>query len=131
MGFYLQRLHGLMSVLRTGYAHQVRNDNHKLTELIPDPKFSALPTYPVVLALKGAEQDVNLFASRAKGSVQVPGIPPMDPNKMVSWSRYFLQVNLRKFQVTWKPVRRSFEKASIGEWAGLEMDVKIHRYFRK
>ncbi|KAK0484500.1 peroxisomal dehydratase [Armillaria novae-zelandiae] len=52
-----------------------------------DPKFSALPTYPVVLALKGAEQDVNLFASRAKGSVQVPGIPPMDPNKMLHGSQ--------------------------------------------
>ncbi|PBK63755.1 peroxisomal dehydratase [Armillaria solidipes] len=52
-----------------------------------DPKFSALPTYPVVLALKGAEQDVNLFASRAKGSVQVPGIPSMDPNKMLHGSQ--------------------------------------------
>ncbi|KAG7445233.1 peroxisomal dehydratase [Guyanagaster necrorhizus] len=52
-----------------------------------DPKFSALPTYPVVLALKGAEQDVNLFASRAKGSVHAPGIPPMDPNKMLHGSQ--------------------------------------------
>ncbi|KAK0205526.1 peroxisomal dehydratase [Desarmillaria ectypa] len=62
-----------------------RDDFAYIYEL--DPKFSALPTYPVVLALKGADQDVNLFASRAKGSVQVPGIPPMDPNKMLHGSQ--------------------------------------------
>jgi len=47
-----------------------------------DPKFSALPTYPVVLSLKGADSDVNLFSQRIK-SRPVPGVPPMNPNRVV------------------------------------------------
>ncbi|KAF9011926.1 peroxisomal dehydratase [Cyathus striatus] len=45
-------------------------------------KFAAIPTYPVVLALKGADQDVNLFAERIKGR-PIPGMPPLDPNRVV------------------------------------------------
>ncbi|KIY70234.1 peroxisomal dehydratase [Cylindrobasidium torrendii FP15055 ss-10] len=53
-----------------------------------DPNFSALPTYPVVLALKGATQDVNLFADAAKTfGTAAPGLPPMNPNKMVHGSQ--------------------------------------------
>ncbi|KAF8153020.1 peroxisomal dehydratase [Crassisporium funariophilum] len=47
-----------------------------------DPNFSALPTYPVVLALKGADTDVNLFTERVKGR-PIPGMPPLDPNRVV------------------------------------------------
>lgn len=47
-----------------------------------DPNFAALPTYPVVLQLKGADQDVNLFADRVKGR-PIPGLPPLNPNRVV------------------------------------------------
>jgi len=47
-----------------------------------DPNFSALPTYPVVLALKGASSDVNLFSDRIKGGPS-PSLPRTDPNRVV------------------------------------------------
>ncbi|KAF9045430.1 peroxisomal dehydratase [Panaeolus papilionaceus] len=46
------------------------------------PNFSAIPTYPVVLALKGADSDVNLFSERIKGR-PIPGMPATDPNRVV------------------------------------------------
>ncbi|EEB88692.1 hypothetical protein MPER_13326, partial [Moniliophthora perniciosa FA553] len=42
-----------------------------------------LPTYPVVLVFKGDDQDVNLFASRVEGGVKLPGVPKLDPNRIV------------------------------------------------
>ncbi|KAL0068156.1 hypothetical protein AAF712_004816 [Marasmius tenuissimus] len=47
------------------------------------PNFSALPTYPVVLALKGDDQDLNLFSERVGGGGRLPGVPKMDPNRVV------------------------------------------------
>ncbi|EFI27517.1 peroxisomal dehydratase [Coprinopsis cinerea okayama7 len=47
-----------------------------------DPNFAALPTYPVVLALKGDGQDVNNFAEAVKGR-PIPGLPKLDPNRVV------------------------------------------------
>jgi peroxisomal enoyl-CoA hydratase 2 len=47
-----------------------------------DPNFAALPTYPVVLQLKGADQDVNLFTDRVKGR-PIPGLPPLNPKRVV------------------------------------------------
>ncbi|CAA7266235.1 unnamed protein product [Cyclocybe aegerita] len=47
-----------------------------------DPNFSAIPTYPVVLFLKGEGQDVNLFSETVKGR-PVPTMPPIDPNRVV------------------------------------------------
>jgi len=47
-----------------------------------DPGFAALPTYPVVLGLKGADQDLNLFSERVKGR-PIPGLPTLDPNRVV------------------------------------------------
>ncbi|PPQ77953.1 hypothetical protein CVT25_015428 [Psilocybe cyanescens] len=47
-----------------------------------DPNFSALPTYPVVLQLKGADSDVNLFSDRIKGR-PIPGMPTLNPNRIV------------------------------------------------
>ncbi|ORY99229.1 HotDog domain-containing protein [Syncephalastrum racemosum] len=44
--------------------------------------FSPLPTYPLVLALKGDDGDVNLFKERSQGE-GLPGMPPYDPNKIV------------------------------------------------
>ncbi|KIL66063.1 hypothetical protein M378DRAFT_161290 [Amanita muscaria Koide BX008] len=47
-----------------------------------DNDFAALPTYPVVLPFKLADQDVNNFAERMK-SGPVPGLPKFDPNRVV------------------------------------------------
>jgi len=46
------------------------------------PSFAALPTYPVVLALKGADQDLNLFSERIREK-PVAGLPKLDPNRVV------------------------------------------------
>ncbi|KAG6874011.1 hypothetical protein C0995_007968 [Termitomyces sp. Mi166 len=47
-----------------------------------DKSFAALPTYPVVLPLKGDSQEVNLFSERVK-SRPIPGMPTVDPNRIV------------------------------------------------
>ncbi|KJA23851.1 hypothetical protein HYPSUDRAFT_560046 [Hypholoma sublateritium FD-334 SS-4] len=47
-----------------------------------DANFSAIPTYPVVLLLKGADVDVNLFADRMQGR-PIPGLPKLNPNRIV------------------------------------------------
>jgi hypothetical protein len=47
-----------------------------------DPNFAAIPTYPVVLMLKGADNDLNLFSERVKGR-PIPGMPPLNPNRVV------------------------------------------------
>ncbi|KAF9034660.1 hypothetical protein BDZ89DRAFT_1130577 [Hymenopellis radicata] len=52
-----------------------------------DSNFSALPTYPVVLPLKQDGQDVNLFKERASGIGGVPGMPKLDPNRMLHGSQ--------------------------------------------
>ncbi|KAF8206748.1 peroxisomal dehydratase [Mycena galopus ATCC 62051] len=50
-----------------------------------DKSFAALPTYPVVLGLKGESQELNLFASQNPKAP--PGMPPVDINKMVHGSQ--------------------------------------------
>jgi len=50
--------------------------------LHPDPNFAAIPTYPVVLFLKGADVDVNTFSERIK-SRPIEGMPPIDPDHVV------------------------------------------------
>ncbi|KAK0546617.1 hypothetical protein OC845_004515 [Tilletia horrida] len=47
------------------------------------PSFRAIPTYPLVLALKGADDEVNRFADRIKGRGALPGFPSLDPNTIV------------------------------------------------
>ncbi|PFH51168.1 hypothetical protein AMATHDRAFT_3299 [Amanita thiersii Skay4041] len=56
------------------------DDFHFVYELHKD--FAAIPTYPVVLALKGDGEDVNLFAAKFKDR-PVPGMPRTDPNRVV------------------------------------------------
>ncbi|KAI9311501.1 HotDog domain-containing protein [Dichotomocladium elegans] len=56
------------------------NETKYLYEL--DPNFGPLPTYPLVLPLKGNDHDVNLFKERSQGE-SIPGMPPFDPNKIV------------------------------------------------
>ncbi|CEI93651.1 hypothetical protein RMCBS344292_07882 [Rhizopus microsporus] len=45
--------------------------------------FAPLPTYPLVLVLKGDSYDVNLFQERVQSGDKLPGMPPYDPNKIV------------------------------------------------
>lgn len=47
-----------------------------------DAEFGPLPTYPLVLGLKGNDYDVNVFAKASQGE-PLPGMPPYDPNKIV------------------------------------------------
>jgi len=47
-----------------------------------EKSWAPLPTYPVVLGLKGDGQDVNLFADNIK-SQPPPGLPPINPNRIV------------------------------------------------
>jgi acyl dehydratase len=56
-----------------------KNDLSLVYEL--DKSWAPLPTYPVVLGLKGDGQDVNLFADQVRTAP--PGLPPFDPNRMV------------------------------------------------
>jgi acyl dehydratase len=44
--------------------------------------WAPLPTYPVVLGLKGSDQDVNLFADKIK-TEPPPGLPPINPNHVI------------------------------------------------
>ncbi|KDQ51721.1 hypothetical protein JAAARDRAFT_210991 [Jaapia argillacea MUCL 33604] len=51
-----------------------------------DKSWAPFPTYPVVLGLKGDDQDVNLFSERAS-SRSTPGLPNFDPNRVVHGSQ--------------------------------------------
>jgi len=63
-----------------------QNDLPLVYEL--DSKWAPFPTYPVVLALKGDGQDVNLFSSVVAGrSKKAPGLPKFDPNRVVHGSQ--------------------------------------------
>lgn len=46
------------------------------------PKFAAFPTYPVVLGLKGNNQDVTPFKV-GSGGKKIPGIPKFNPSKLL------------------------------------------------
>ncbi|KAI8379346.1 HotDog domain-containing protein [Radiomyces spectabilis] len=48
-----------------------------------DANFGPLPTYPLVLTLKGDSGDVNLFKERVQSGGALPGMPRYDPNKIV------------------------------------------------
>ncbi|SAM07747.1 hypothetical protein [Absidia glauca] len=62
-----------------------------LFELNPD--FTVLPTYPLVLGLKGDSSDVNLYQDRATGGGPLPGMPPFDQNKLVHGEQSFEVIN--------------------------------------
>ncbi|TIA93105.1 hypothetical protein E3P99_00295 [Wallemia hederae] len=54
-----------------------------------DEKFAAFPTYPVVLNFKGDSNTVvDFFAYAAKMSGNVPGLPEMDPGRILHGSQY-------------------------------------------
>jgi len=50
-----------------------------------EKSFAAIPTYPVVLSFKGDSQELNLFAEQF--GKPVPGMPPVDLDKMVHGSQ--------------------------------------------
>ncbi|KAL4071733.1 peroxisomal dehydratase [Scleroderma citrinum] len=51
-----------------------------------DKSWGPLPTYPVVLSLKGEDSDVSLFASKLTGVV-IPGLPKLDSKRVVHGSQ--------------------------------------------
>ncbi|KAJ3004913.1 hypothetical protein HKX48_000988 [Thoreauomyces humboldtii] len=53
-----------------------------------DKQFSAFPTYPLVLPLKGASQDVNSYAKRSAMD-NVPGMPEIDLRRLVHGEQYY------------------------------------------
>ncbi|EPQ50563.1 multifunctional beta-oxidation protein, partial [Gloeophyllum trabeum ATCC 11539] len=52
-----------------------------------DKSWAPFPTYPVVLGLKGEDQDVNLFSERSKME-GTPGLPAFNPNRVVHGSQF-------------------------------------------
>ncbi|KZP17015.1 hypothetical protein FIBSPDRAFT_1047129 [Athelia psychrophila] len=51
-----------------------------------DKSWAPIPTYPVVLGLKGNDDDVTLFTSKARTS-NVPGLPKLNPGRIVHGSQ--------------------------------------------
>ncbi|KAF7968157.1 hypothetical protein HWV62_31738 [Athelia sp. TMB] len=51
-----------------------------------DKAWAPLPTYPVVLGLKGDDDDVTLFTSKGRTS-NVPGLPKLNPARVVHGSQ--------------------------------------------
>lgn len=47
------------------------------------PGFRAVPTYPLVLALKGTSPDTTVFSEMISSRGAVPGFPRLDPNTIV------------------------------------------------
>ncbi|KAI6126818.1 HotDog domain-containing protein [Pisolithus sp. B1] len=50
--------------------------------LVYDKSWGPLPTYPVVLSLKGEDTDVSFFASKHSKEI-IPGLPKLDPKRVV------------------------------------------------
>ncbi|CAI2163673.1 2606_t:CDS:2 [Funneliformis geosporum] len=59
----------------------IKDELNFLYEL--DKNFTPFPTYPVGLQLKGDSSDVNLFAETVNAGGPIPGLPEMEPNKMI------------------------------------------------
>ncbi|KAG1450027.1 hypothetical protein G6F56_008470 [Rhizopus delemar] len=54
-----------------------------------DKNFGPLPAYPICLILKGDGGDVNSFIERFTSGGSLPGLPPLDYNKMVHGEQSF------------------------------------------
>lgn len=66
------------------YALSVGVDHSELQYLYElDPKFTALPTYALVLQSKGDGFDVNSFAQEVAKGGKIPGLPDYNLNNMV------------------------------------------------
>jgi hypothetical protein len=48
-----------------------------------NPAWQPFPTYPLVLDLKGDHTDISPFATMKNAAGLAPGLPVMDPGKMV------------------------------------------------
>ncbi|KAE8222959.1 hypothetical protein CF319_g3924 [Tilletia indica] len=48
-----------------------------------NPNWRPFPTYPLVLPLRGDDDDVNVFAERISGRAKLPGFPSLNPNTIV------------------------------------------------
>ena len=49
-----------------------------------DKAWAPFPTYPVILGFKGTTQDVVDFRQLMAGGKQVPGLPKLNPDRVVS-----------------------------------------------
>lgn len=65
-----------------------------------DPNFTPFPTYPLVLQFKGADFDVNSYAQRSSAGGAIPGIPPLDLNRLVHGEQYLEVKNKLPFEGT-------------------------------
>ncbi|KAI0260062.1 peroxisomal dehydratase [Gloeopeniophorella convolvens] len=52
-------------------------------QFVNDPAFAAFPTYPVVLFLKGADEEVVEFTERLKLTNYIDGLPYFDPQHLL------------------------------------------------
>ncbi|TIB14003.1 hypothetical protein E3P89_02126 [Wallemia ichthyophaga] len=82
--------YGLVKAFDTLYALGVGSKASELSLVYEnDAAFAALPTYPVVLNFKGDSSTVvDFFAYASKMSGNVPGLPEMDPGRILHGSQY-------------------------------------------
>ena len=55
-----------------------------MTNWTLDKAWAPFPTYPVILGFKGTTQDVVDFRQLMAGGKQVPGLPKLNPDRVVS-----------------------------------------------
>ena len=51
------------------------------------PSFQAFPTYPIILSFKHTDQEVVDFYARSLSGPSIPGIPKLDPRRIVDGQR--------------------------------------------
>ncbi|TGZ81494.1 Thioesterase/thiol ester dehydrase-isomerase [Ascodesmis nigricans] len=61
------------------------NGLHFLYEL--HPNFQPFPTYPIILSFKHTDQEVVDFYARTSSSEAIPGVPKLDPRRIVDGQR--------------------------------------------
>ena len=99
-------------------------DNSSLT--YSDPKFAAVPTYPVVLPFKLDDTDVNLFVERVK-LPPIPGMPPANPNKTVRTYHSSKMASTHSLIGTRFPIDRDSKTTTSCKWCRLEVEDPIYR----
>ncbi|CCX16262.1 putative peroxisomal dehydratase [Pyronema domesticum] len=62
-----------------------KDELHFLYEL--HPSFTAFPTYPIILSFKHTDQEVVDFYARSSGGPSIPGVPKLDPRRIVDGQR--------------------------------------------
>ncbi|KAI7863650.1 HotDog domain-containing protein [Spinellus fusiger] len=77
------------------YALSVGVKEDELRYLFEDDRnFGPLPTYPLVLSLKGNSSDITVFTERIVSGGQIPGMPAYDFNKIVHGEQSLEVINV-------------------------------------